>query len=243
MFKFYFARSMREIVGHLILIGIPVAIIAFFNYIFAGGIITLAANQYSLPYVTVLAVGFALTFQIYGATLSFEVLGGDFFSSMRDRLLASPAEPRNLAVSILGAGCLVSALQTTAILLFSSLVLKADLGPLHLVSPLLAISVVFNQLLGSAILLVSGSVKLANTIVTVYGAVVPMTVGLYFPLPSGPVLDFLSHYLSPMALANTAILGVIKGELTFALLPTAVLFALCVVLFFVIRPLIRRLAA
>ncbi len=242
MLKFYFTRSMREIVGHLILIGIPVVIIAFFNFVFRD-IFQPPGQLLPIPYLTVITVGFALTFQIYGASLSFEVLGADFFSSMRDRLMASPAEPRGLVVAIIGSGCLISFLQTLAVLLFSSIVLEADLGSLHLTIPIFMISVIVNQLLGTAILLLSRSTKVANSVITIYGSIVPMTVGLYFPLPDGAFVRVLSRYLSPMALANTAILGAMEGNLSVALSTTAVLAVIGIALFVVMRPLVRRLAS
>ena len=171
-----------------------------------------AAQDNRLPYLTVLTIGFALTFQIYGASVSFEVLGNDIFTPMRNRLLASPVEPRSLVVSTLAVGCIVSFLQTFVVLLFSSVVLKADMGPLHLTLPIFLVSVVFNQLLGTVILLLTKSVKTSNSILTIYGAVVPMSIGLYFPIPQNTFFTILKTYLSPMALANTSILGVMRSE-------------------------------
>jgi ABC-2 type transport system permease protein len=241
MFKFHFLRSMRDVVGHLILIAVPVLLIAFFNFIFSGRLAQLGMPENPLPYLSVLTIGFALTFQIYGASISFEVIGDDFFTHKRDRLLASPAEPRAVIVSTLTVGCIVSFLQTLAVLLFSSLVLKADLGALHLTLPIFLVSVIFHQLLGTVILLISGSVKTSNSILTMYGAIVPMSVGLYFPLPRSAFFDVLKLYLSPMALANTAVLGAMEGDTLKVSIGVAALVIMSGGLYIALRPLIRRL--
>ena len=241
MFKFHFARGMRDIVGHLILICFPVLLIAFFNFIFSGAMLQVDMQDASLSYLTVLTIGFALTFQIYGASVSFEVLGEDFFTPRHDRLLASPAEPRSIVISTLTVGCLVSFLQTLVVLLFASLVLKADLGPLHLSLPIFLLSVVFNQLLGTVILMLCRSVKTSNSILTIYGAIVPMSVGLYFPLPNNLFFELLKTYLTPMALANSAILGVMEGNTRVVLIGSGTLILMSLGLYAALRPLVRRL--
>lgn len=241
MFRFHFRRNIRDIISHLILICLPVLIIAFFHFVFADSGLETGMAAQTLPYITVLTVGFALNFQVYGSANSFEVLGGDFLSPMRDRLVASPTEPRSIVASILSAGCLVSYLQTLAVLAASSIILNANLGPLQVVLPIFLLSVVFNQLLGSAILVLSRSVKTANAIITVYGAIAPMTLGLYFPLPQNAFFDLLRTYLSPMALANTAILGAVEGDFGRSATAAGILLLLSVILFLVLRPLIRRL--
>jgi ABC-2 type transport system permease protein len=241
MFKFHFARGMRDIVGHLILICFPVLLIVFFNFIFSGAMLQIDMQDAPLSYLTVLTIGFALTFQIYGASVSFEVLGEDFFTPRHDRLLASPAEPRSIVISTLTVGCLVSFVQTLVVLLFASFVLKADLGPLHLSLPIFLLSAVFNQLLGTVILMLSRSVKTSNSILTIYGAIVPMSVGLYFPLPRNLFFDLLKRYLSPMALANSAVLEVMEGNSRDVVIGVGVLFLMSLGLYIALRPLVRRL--
>ena len=241
MFKFHFTRGMRDIVGHLILICFPVLLIAFFNFIFSGAMLQVDMQDTPLSYLTALTIGFALTFQIYGASVSFEVLGEDFFTPKHDRLLASPAEPRSIVVSTLVVGCLVSFLQTLVVLLFSSLILKANLGRLYLTLPIFLLSVVFNQLLGTVILMLSRSVKTSNSILTIYGAIVPMSVGLYFPLPRNQFFELLKTYLSPVALANSAILGVMEDQPRLVAIGVGALILMSLGLYAVLRPLVRRL--
>lgn len=241
MFKFHFTRGMRDGIGHLILITIPVLLIAFFNFIYSGSLIQIDMQNSPLSYLAVLTIGFALTFQIYGASISFEALGEDFFTPRHDRLAASPAEPRSIVISTLAVGSLVSFLQTLVVLLFSSLVLKADLGPLLFLLPIFLLSIIFNQLLGTVLLLLTRSVKTANGILTIYGSIVPMSVGLYFPLPRNLFFNLLRSYLSPTALANTAILGVLKAEIAQTLIGAGALVCMSIGLYIALQPLVRRL--
>ncbi|HCG62940.1 MAG TPA: hypothetical protein DEZ27_03805 [Sphaerochaeta sp.] len=243
MFKFNLIRSSRDIFAHLILIAFPVLLIAFFNFIFKGTAFVSEINGSPIPYLTVLTVGFALTFQIYGASLSFETMGSDFFSPMRDRLFASPCNPRSLILSILTTSVLVSFLQTIVVLLFAKFVLGASVPSLPLVLMVMLLSVVFHQLLGSVIMLASGSVKTANIIISTYGSIAPMLAGLYFPLPDTPVILVVEKYLTPMALGKTAILGIFENNIGQALAGTLPLLALTIGLFFLIRPLIGKVTS
>lgn len=242
MFKFHFIRGMRDWAGHLILIAIPVLLIAFFNYVFSGAQFQFSQGAGPIPFLSALTIGFALTFQIYGASVSFEVIGDDFLSPKKDRLLSSPAEPRTIVMSTIAVGCAVSFMQTLAVLLFASLALKAQIGAVGFALPIFALSVVFNQLLGTVVLVLCGSVKVANGILTIYGALAPMAVGLYFPLPNTGFFSFVREYVGPMALANTAILGAMEGDFAKVSVGVAILAVMSLGLFFTLPSLIRRLA-
>jgi ABC-2 type transport system permease protein len=242
MFKFHFIRSMRDIYGHIILILLPVFLIGFFNFINSNSVIQTSIYHATIPLTTVLTIGFALTFQIYGASISFENLGADFFSPMHDRLLATPTEPRKIVLSNIGTGILVSSLQTLAIFGFSAIVLHTRLTALPVILAIMLLSIIFNHLFGTVILLLSRSVKTANMVITLYGAIVPMTIGLYFPLPDNAFFSMLRTYLTPMALANTAILGAIEQNTQNILVATAPLALLTIALFMGLKPLLRKVA-
>lgn len=242
MFKFNLKRSARDIFGHIILIVLPVVLIAFFNFIYTRSSIISGIHGQEIPFLTVLTIGFTLTFQIYGAALSFETIGGDFFSPMKDRLAASPADLRKLVISILTTATIVSLLQTLVVVIFSVSILKSPFPKLHLVLPVMVLSIVFNQLLGSTIILATGSVKTSNVIVSTYGSVAPMLVGLYFPLPDTPFFTVVRNYSTPMALTNTAIKGIVSNEPSTTLIALGPMIVLTIVLFLLIRPLIRKVA-
>jgi ABC-2 type transport system permease protein len=68
-----------------------------------------------------------------------------------------------------------------------------------------------------------------------------MSVGLYFPLPRSAFFDVLKLYLSPMALANTAVLGAMEGDTLKVSIGVAALVIMSGGLYIALRPLIRRL--
>lgn len=240
MFKFYILRSSRDLFGHIILICLPILLISIFNFIYSGNMIETGAVRGSVEVSTVLTIGFALTFQIYGSALSFETLAQDFLSPMHDRLLAAPANPRNIVMSVLFTSITVSFLQTIVIILFSMMVLGAKFENLPAILLVMLISVIVNQLIGAIILFLTKKVRSATAITTLYGSVVPVITGLYFPLPKGGIFDLLKNYLTPMSLAQTAILGIITGDNKNILIGVIPLILIIVILFILIKPLSRK---
>nr|WP_319472988.1 hypothetical protein [uncultured Sphaerochaeta sp.] len=242
MIAFQLKRSSRDLVGQAVLILFPLILIFFFDYLYKNISIETGMGMGGQSRITALAIGFALTFQIYGSALSFETLAEDLFSPMHDRIFASPADIRSIVLSILLSSIIISFLQSSILLLFSSIILGASFPSLPLVMLVLLVSVIFNQLLGTVLMLLTGGVKTANMVTTIYGSLVPMAVGLYFPLPQGTFFRLLRLYGTPMSLANTASLAVMEGNLRLFLICLVSLLSLIVLLFFCLRPLVRRIS-
>ncbi|MGH0053923.1 MAG: hypothetical protein ACQ5SW_11080 [Sphaerochaetaceae bacterium] len=241
MIGFHLKRSSKDLVGHAILILFPLILILFFDYLYKNIDLDTGLGMGGQSQITTLAIGFALTFQIYGSALSFESLAADLYTPMHDRIFSSPVEIRSLVLSILVSSTLVSFSQTVIILAFSALILGATFSGLPLVLLVLLVSVIFNQLLGTVLLLRAGGVKVANLVTTIYGSIVPMTIGLYFPLPQTAFFRILRTYGTPMSLANTASLAVMPGDMARSSICILLLLALILLLFFSLRPLIRRI--
>lgn len=241
MFKFHLKRSGKDIISHLILIFLPVILITFLSYVFSNGMLSSGVPIDISLISTPLTIGAALTFQIYGSALSFETLGQDFFTPIHDRLLASPANPRKIIVSILSTSIIVSFLQTIVILIFSMLILDAKFTNLLLVIIIMLLSAVFNQLLGCIILFSAKKVSAASGITTIYGTIAPMITEVYFPLPDNIVFNFIKGYLTPMGLAKTAIMGAIQNNVKDVVLGTIPLLVYIVVLFILLKPLTKRI--
>ena len=242
MIAFHIKRSLKDILGHAILILFPLVLIFFFDYLYKTIDIQTGMEVAGQQRLTLLVIGFALTFQIYGAALSFETLAADLYTPMHDRLFASPVEGRSLVLSVLLSGTVVSFLQSLVIVLFSMFVLGAQFSMLALLLVILLISVLFNQLLGTVLLLVVGTPKVANVVTTIYGSVVPMLVGLYFPLPGSALFRFIRLYGTPMSLANTASIRAMEGDYGSMLLAMLPVCLAILVLFVALKPLVRRVA-
>ncbi len=240
MYRFNLIRGSRDIVGHMILIAFPVILIAFFGYIYRQAPEYTGLDGTSYPYLSVLAIGFALTFQIYGAGLSFENIASDFFSPIRYRIQATPCEPRRLVIAILISGMIVGLLQSLVVLSFATLFLGAMIPLFPFIIPIMAISVIFHHLLGSVIMVQSGSVKTANILLSIYGGIAPMLAGLYFPLPDTRLFLIVRRYLTPMALGNTASLGILGKDLSLMLSGLIPLLALTGGVFLLLRQSIKK---
>jgi ABC-2 type transport system permease protein len=124
--------------------------------------------------------------------------------------------------------------------LFSHFVLGAAFPRLFWVLLILLLSVVFNQLLGTIILLASKGPKLANMVTTIYGSIAPMLAGLYFPLPQNALFRYIRLYGTPMNLANTVSISVLDGTLMQSLVPLLILLSLTVLLFILLKPMAGR---
>lgn len=240
MIGFHLKRASRDVVGEVILILFPLVLIFFFDYLYRNIGIETGMETGTQSRVSVLAIGFALTFQIYASAMSFETLSEDLFTAMHDRLFASPTEGRSLVLSVLASGTVVSFLQSVVVIVFSIIILGAAIPNLAFILVILLLSVLFNQLLGTILLLWCGSPKVANIVTTVYGSVVPMIIGLYFPLPKYALVRFLRLYGTPMSLANTAALAVMEGDWARAITTLAPLLVLTVALFVLLKGLVRR---
>jgi len=239
MFRFHILRSLRDFRGHLILILLPVAMIVFMSYVYGrladGGVATELAQTAKM-----LTIGLALAFQIYGSANSFEYLGQDFLTPMRDRLLAIPVNPRKIVLSVMFSGIVVGLMQTLAVLISSNLILGAEFSNPGLIIAVMLISVVFNQLLGVVILFLTGKVNIAIAITSLYATIAPALAGVYYPLPDNMLFNFFRDYATPMSLAQTAIKGVINQDITKLFIGVTPLIILSVILFVLLKPLSRK---
>lgn len=242
MIAFQIKRSAKDLLGNATLILFPLVLIFFFDYLYKSIDIQTGMEVAGQQRLSLLVIGFALTFQIYGAGLSFETLAEDLYTPMHDRLFASPVEGRSLILSGLFSGTVVSFLQSLVIVLFTTVILGARIPSLSLVLVILLVSVIFNQLLGTVLLLLVGTPKVANVVTTIYGSVVPMLVGLYFPLPKTALFRFIRLYGTPMSLANTASIRAMEGNFSsMALVMLPILIAIALLLL-CLKPLARRIS-
>lgn len=240
MIKFHLLRNGRDFIGHAILIFLPIVLLSIFNYIYSTNLFPIEVMVDSVEIPVILTIGFALTFQIYGSALSTETLAQDFLSPMRDRLLATPASPRKLIMSVLLTSIILSFLQTVVIVIFSMIIFEARFESLWAVLLVLLLSVIVNQLLGATILFLAKDVKTADAITTVYGTMTAICIELYFPLPDLRIFELLKKYLTPMSLARTAIIGIIKNNFQDILIGVLPLILIAVILFILLRPLSKK---
>lgn len=240
MFKFHLLRTGRDLISHLILILLPIIIISFLSFVFTSDILNMGAGAGRNQLITSLAIGMALTFQIYGASLSVETLGQDLLTPMHNRLLATPFNPRKIVLSVVSTSIIVSYLQTVVIILFSIIILGAKYMNLVPILIVLLVSVIFNQLLGVVILFLMKKTATTLAITSLYASLAPMIAGLYFPLPDTKLFNILRNYSNPMSLAHTAIRGIMEQDIQQILIGVTPLLVLIVILYAVLKPLSKK---
>lgn len=240
MLKFYLKRNIKDIFGHLILIVLPVILILLIHYInisnFGDGLTGEAYDAFTV-FIT---FGFLFMFQIYGSAIAYEGLDKEFYSGMVERLKMAPINLNHVVIFNLVTSIIVNSLQSFAVVLAAVIFLGVSLSAPFLVSLIVFLSVIFNQLLGVFLLFLTKSVKTTTTITTVYGIIAPLAMGLYFPLPEHSIFDFLKDYSTPASLAFTAVNATYSNDYQNILIGVVGLAVLSAILYISLKPLIRR---
>ncbi len=234
MIRFYFLRLLKDYIGHAILIGLPMFLIATLTYINAP-------DQTGWPeisrHITIL---FVLMFQIFGAAYTFEGLEADFLTPMKDRLHATPANPVHLVVIQIVFSTMVSLLQSIILVAFSVVIFDAAFENLLAVMGLLVLSAIGAQLLGGVLVLALKSASKAQVTITLYAIFAPMVAGLNFSLPDIAIRPYLERYSSPLALSRMGIEGLFQDDLGDVLFSAFSLAGIIVILIIMLRLLGRK---
>ncbi|MFW6284850.1 MAG: ABC transporter permease [Bacillota bacterium] len=206
MFRFYFLRLLRDYLGHAILIGLPIFLIAMLTYINAPDQTGWAEIS---RHITIL---FVVMFQIFGAAYTFEGIEADFLSPMKDRLHATPANPMHLVAVQILFSTLVSLIQSFILIVFSMVLFNAAFERVLSIMGFLVLSALAAQLLGGILVMFLKSASKAQVVITLYAIFAPMLAGLNFPLPDHAVTPFLERYSTPIAWTRTGLEGILNGD-------------------------------
>jgi len=237
MFRFYALRTLKDWIGHVILIGLPITLIYLLTYI----------NAYDTDFwaeaATVISISFIIMFQVFGSAYTHETMHQDFFTAYKDRLLATPVRKNHVIFMILLISTLTSFIQTMFILLFSVVVVGAEFSRYELLIPLLLLSSIISQFIAGYFMVLLKNTSKAEAAITFYAVFGTFMAGVFFEMPSGRVSDFLTRYSTPVAWTRSAALSIIDftGDdilISFVLLiGTATLLILCMP--FVVKKVIR----
>lgn len=234
MFRFYLLRLLKDYLGHAILIGLPVFLIAVLTYINAP-------NSQNWPEVSGhIAILFILMFQIFGAAYTFEGIEADFLSPMKDRLHAAPVNPMHLVAIQIGFSTLVSLAQTVVLIAFSMIFFDAVFENLPGVLGILVLSALAAQILGGVIVLILKSASKAQLVITLYAIFAPILAGLNFELPDNAFKPYLETYSSPVAWTRTGLEGIMAGDASDTLFGVVSLIVLIAVLIGLLRHFSRK---
>ncbi|MFW5892964.1 MAG: ABC transporter permease [Bacillota bacterium] len=237
MLRFYMLRLLKDYLGHAILIGLPIFLIAMLTYINAP-------DQTGWPeisrHITIL---FVVMFQIFGAAYTFEGIEADFLGPMKDRLHATPANPMHLVVIQIAFSTLVSLIQSFILIVFSMVLFDAAFERLFAIMGFLVLSALAAQILGGVLVMLLKSASKAQVVITLYAIFAPMLAGLNFSLPDHAITPYLERYSSPIAWTRTGLEGILNGEGSDTLFGVLSLLALIAILTVLLRQVSKKVIA
>jgi len=206
MMRFYLMRVLKDYLGHLILIGLPVALI----YLMVS-VNTEAGNPDREAAALYIGIVYIIMFQAFGAAYAFEGLEHDFFKPFKARLLAAPVKPYRFVLANIVFSIVIGYAQSLVLLAYVMLVFNASVPGLGFVMLILLLGVIVAQLFGSVAVLLLKKAAKAQALMTLYVIGGMLLAGFFFPLPESDMTIFLSKYSSPVAWTHYAAYGVIEG--------------------------------
>lgn len=208
MVRFYLFRLLKDYLGHIILIGLPLVLITL--------MVSINRNVPGAPPVeeASLYIGliYILMFQGFGAAYTFEGLEHDFFRPFKDRLLMSPLHPMRFVYANLFFSTLVSYAQSLLLLGYIVLVFGAEIPNLLGVLGILFIAVLFAQLLAALFIFLFKKAARAQLAITIYIIAGMALAGFFVPLPESPFTLWARTYSSPLAWTHHALYGLMGNR-------------------------------
>ncbi|MFW5838841.1 MAG: ABC transporter permease [Bacillota bacterium] len=208
MLRFYGLRVLKDYIGHIILIGLPIALITLMVMINKDIEPDISTGELAI------SIGFIyiVMFQWFGSAYTFEGIEHDFFTAFKDRLRAAPVHPVKFIIANIVFGLITSYLQTVVILLYVIFVYQAVIPNLYLVFIILLLGAILAQLVAALCILWLKKASKAQALITVFIIMSMLIAGLFVPLPSNSLTAFLSTYSSPLAWTHALILDLINGQ-------------------------------
>ncbi|MBU1142396.1 MAG: ABC transporter permease [Firmicutes bacterium] len=238
MVRFYGLKVLKDYLGHIILIGLPVVLISLMTAI------TKEISDVEDVKQTALYIGivYIIMFQGFGAAYTFEGIEHDFFKPFRNRLRATPVHPMKFVLANILSSIGISFIQSLVILGYVVLFYGAIVSNLMLVLLTLFIGVVLAQFIAAMSILILKKASKAQSVITVYIIVAMVISGLFFPLPENNITLFLSKFSSPLAWTNYTVQGFMNNSYDEALLGLGLLSTLVIVIGLAVYRLSKRVA-
>ena len=207
MFRFYALRILKDYLGHIILIGLPVVLISIMV------VINQEVSQVDDvgPVALFIGIIYIIMFQGFGSAYTFEGLEHDFFKPFKDRLRAAPVHPMRFVVMNILFSIVISFLQSLVLLAYVVIVFGSNIPKVGFVILVLFLGVILVQLMASVCILVFKKASKAQAFITIYIIISMIIAGFFFPLPETGFTIFLSRYSSPLAWTHLASYGFIDG--------------------------------
>ena len=238
MFRFYFLRIIKDYIGHIILIGLPVVLISL--------MVMINQEASEAPNVSEMAlfigIIYIIMFQGFGAAYTFEGIEFDFFKPFKDRLKAAPVNPMMFVFMNILFSILISFMQSLFLLVFVVTVYGSVISNVIGVLFVLFLGVLLAQLLAAVCVLVFKKASKAQAFITLYIIASMVVAGFFFPLPKSSLTVFLSKYSSPLAWTHYAVYGFLNDRFNEALFGISLLLGVIIILSFLTYRLSKKVA-
>lgn len=231
MLRFYAMRVLKDYLGHIILIGLPVVLI-YVNMAIQANVAPDGDLDQAALFVGLV---FILMFQVFGAAYTTEGMEFDFFTPFKDRLRAAPVHPVKFLLLNMVYSSIISFLQLMVLLVFIVAVYSAPVVNWPLVVAVILFGVVFTQTFAAVLIILAKKAGKAQAVITLYAVAGSILAGHFFPLPENAFTNFLRDYSSPIAWQRMSIEGFIDSDFREAFLGLGILaaaWAVCLILLF-----------
>lgn len=236
MLRFYILRILKDYIGHIILIGLPVVLITLMVSINRGVEGAPPVEEAAL----FIGIVYIIMFQGFGAAYTFEGIEHDFFRPFKDRLRAAPVNPMRFVMANIVFSIAISFTQSLVLLVYVIIVFGAVIPNWGFVLTVLFLGVIFAQLLAAMVIFLLKKASKAQALITMYIIAGMVAAGFFFPLPDSSISEFLSKFSSPLAWTHYAVYGFINSEYQEALLGTGLLSVAIVIIGLVVYRLSKR---
>ncbi|QOT11157.1 ABC transporter permease [Paenibacillus sp. JNUCC32] len=236
MTYFSLLRLIREPIGQLLLVGLPLVVITVL-----GVVIGPYEGMKGVPPLELMAVTTIMGVQFFGGTYLMSYLDIDLLKTRKWRIYSLPINVAVYSSSLILACTLFSTLQGLVLVLFTTWVFGITWGSLGWVLLVLIIYSFFAQSVHLLLTLSIHNIKLAERVSEVLGIGFIILTGLMFPLPDHRFFEFMSSYGNPVSLGKMAVLEMlVDGGQDKAYLSILLLLALTVICMMISAWLGRR---
>jgi len=239
MFRFYALRVLKDYLGHIILIGLPLVLI-YVNMEIQANVDPAADMGQTAFFVGIV---FILMFQVFGAAFTTEGMETDFFTPFKDRLRASPVHPVRFMLANMLYSSIVSFLQLMVILAFVFVMYEPTVSNWGLAVLVIFLGVGFTQTLGALVIILVKKANKAQAVITLYAIGGSMLAGHFIALPDNRITSFLGDYSSPISWQRLSIEHFVDGDYAMGMLGLGLLLGSWALILVLLFRLSRRVVA
>lgn len=206
---FILRRMLRGYLGYVYMIVVPLAIITI-NGLAVDGYYT---DELGRSGMDMIAVGIIIGFQLVGGFFTMETIRSDCLTELKWRLYSLPYSVSVHAFSILISSTLFVALNGLVMVLFTHWVFGVEWGNIGWVVLVLIAVSLFTQLVFMLAVLGIRRYKVAELVGYAYVFGSMIMAGYFFvTAPDTAFVRFFNQYINPLALGETAIIGMMYEE-------------------------------